>query len=94
MMSLIAAKSDYIIKADQVYENLQECEECFSYEAAVLRRFRCMLARREEIRDYDTEGIRVRVFQISGGYELHYLNYQMSVSVYEDMIVDFTLQIR
>ena len=91
MMSLIAAKADYIIKADLVFENLQECEEDFEAEAFVIDAFRCMLARKEEISDFETQGIHVEVYMKSDGYELHYLDCRMSVSVYEDMIVDLNL---
>ena len=52
MTSLIAMKADYIIKADRVYKNLTEDEECFYYEAEVIDTFKCMLARREEAEDF------------------------------------------
>ena len=92
MMSLIAIKSDYIIKADQVYKNLIEDEECFYYEAHVIDVFKCMLARKEEIDDFFFDGIRVNVYQSGEGYDLYYLQYRLSLSVYEDRIVDFVLQ--
>ncbi len=92
MMSLIAMKSDYIIKADQVYRNLLEDEECFYYEAHVIDAFKCMLARKEEIDDFYAGGIRVSVYQTGEGYDLYYLDYRMSLSVYEDKIVDLILQ--
>lgn len=91
MMSLIAAKSDYIIKADQVYANLQKAEEDFEAEAYVIDTFKCMLARREEITDFYTNGISVSVYQTTNGYELCYLNYILDVTVYEERIVDFSL---
>ncbi len=85
-------KADYIIKADQVYKNLTEDEECFCYEAAVIDTFKCMLARREEAEDFYAAGIRVSVYPASEGYELYYLDYKLSLSIYEDRIVDFLLQ--
>ncbi len=91
LMALIAAKADYIAKADLVYENLQKCEEDFEAEAYVIDAFRCMLARNEKIDDFETQGIHVRVFLKNDGYELHYLDCRMSISIYEDMIVDFSL---
>ena len=91
MMSLIAAKADYIIKADLVFANLEKCEEDFETEAFVIDAFKCMLARKEEIGNFETHGIYVSVYWKKDGYELHYLDCRMSVIVYEDMIVDFYL---
>ena len=91
MMSLIAAKADYTIKADLVFANLEECEEDFEAEAFVIDAFKCMLARKEEIGDFETHGIHVNVYRKNEGYELYYLDCRISVSVYEDMIVDFCL---
>lgn len=92
MMSLIAAKSDYIIKADLVYENLKESEECFRKEAVVLDYFKCMRARGAEIEDFYADGIYVDVRLIEQGYELSFDEYRMRVSVYEKMIVDFVTE--
>ena len=91
MTSLIAVKSDYIIKANRVYENLKEAEEAFEASAIVLDHFKCILARKEEIRDFTADGIYVSVYHSNEGYELYYLNYRMSLVVYDDMIVDYTL---
>ena len=92
MSSLIAAKADYIIKADRVYRNLQEAQDAFEAEALVLDVFKCMLARGEEIDDFTASGIRVYVFYSTEGYELYYLDFHMSVSVFENRIADYSVQ--
>ena len=92
MISLIASKSDYIIKADQVYRNLEEYEEIFEAEAEVIDTFKCMLARTEEISDFCTDGICVSVYRNGNDYELFFLDYEMSVSVYEKQIIDFKVR--
>ena len=51
-----------------------------------------MLAKEEEIGDFVTDSIQVYVFYQEGGYELCFLDYQMSVSVYEKRIVDYSLK--
>ena len=92
MISLIALKSDYILKADQVYANLEEYQEIFEAEAEVIDVFKCLLARNEEINDFCTDGICVSVFQNGNDYELFFLDYEMSVSVYEKQIIDFRVR--
>ena len=92
MISLIASKSDYIIKADQVYRNLEEYEEIFEAEAEVIDTFKCMLARNEEISDFCADGICVSVYRNGNDYELFFLDYEMSVSVYEKQIIDFKVR--
>ena len=51
----------------------------------------CKGVRRAKGRDY-FDGIRVNVYQSGEGYDLYYLQYRLSLSVYEDRIVDFVLQ--
>ena len=89
LISLIAAKSDYIEKASETYENLREFEEIFEVEAAVIDSFKCMLARDEEIEDFVTDGIYVAVYMSNEGYELHFLDYRMRITTYERQIIDF-----
>ena len=89
MMSLIAAKSDYIFKADQVYRNLREFEESFESEAQVINYAKCVLIRKEELEDFYVNGISVSVYENHDGYELHYLDFVMDISVYEDQIIAF-----
>ncbi len=91
MMALIAAKSDYIMKADMVYRNLEEAEKDLYEESVVIDRFKCMLARREEIENFCTEGICVSVFESADGYELCYGDRRIALTVYEERIVDFTV---
>ena len=88
-MSLIAAKSDYIFKADQVYRNLRDFEETFESEAQVINFAKCVLIRNEELQDFNVNGISVSVYEDHDGYELHYLDYVMDLSVYEDQIIAF-----
>ena len=90
-MALIAAKSDYIMKADMVYRNLEEAENDLYEESVVIDRFKCMLARREEIEDFCTAGICVSVFESADGYELCYGDRRIALTVYEERIVDFTV---
>ena len=92
MISLIALKSDYILKADQVYRNLEEYEEIFEAEAKVIDTFKCMLARNEEIADFCRDGICVSVYRTGNDYELFFLDYEMSVFVYEKQIIDFKVR--
>ena len=89
MICLIAAKSDYITKADMAYANLEKFEEVFEAEAKVIDHFKCLLARDEEIEDFYVDGIYVAVYQNNEGYELHFLDYRMSLSVYEKQIIAF-----
>ena len=91
MISLIAMKSDYIIKADQVYANLEKFEEVFEAEAIVIDRVKCLLARNEEIDDFCSEGICVNVYRKGNCYELFFLDYQMSLLVCEKQIIDFSV---
>ena len=91
-MSLIAAKSDYIMKADIVYQNLQEYEEIFESEALVINHLKCLLLREEDIDDFNVEGIIVNVYNSSDGYQLFFENYVMEVSVYEKQIVSFSVK--
>ncbi len=91
MMTLIAAKSDYIMKADMVYRNLEEAEKDLYEESLVLDHFKCMLARREEIEDYCVDGICVSVFESSDGYELYYGDRRIALTAYEERIIDFTV---
>ncbi|MBR5341334.1 MAG: hypothetical protein IK151_05345 [Erysipelotrichaceae bacterium] len=91
-MSLIAAKSDYIMKADIVYQNLQEYEEIFESEALVINHLKCLLLREEDIDDFNVEGINVNVYNSSDGYQLFFENYVMEVSVYEKQIVSFSVK--
>ena len=92
MMSLIAAKSDYIVKANSVYRNLQDFEEVFAYEAAVLNRAKCILVRDEELEDFNVDGINVSVYRSKNGYQLNYLDYVMDIDVYEKQIIDFSVR--
>ncbi len=91
MLSIIAAKSDYIAKADEVYHNLREFEEQFESEAQVINYAKCVLIRKEELEDFNIGGINVTVYQDHDGYVLHYLDYVMNLSVYEDQIIAFNV---
>ena len=92
MMSLIALKSDYIIKADYVYYDLQQYSEAFSYEAYVIQRAKCLLLQEGELEDFDTAGIHVTVSKNPEGYDLYYFSYRIRLSVYEKQIINFYVQ--
>ena len=92
MTALIAAKADYIEKADRVYANLKEFEKVFEAEAAVIDAFKCMIARGDEIDDFIADGIYVEVYQTNVAYELRFLDLRMKVSVYDRQIIDFVTE--
>lgn len=89
MLSLITAKSDYIYKANMAYENLNEASELFRQEAYVMNRFKCMLAREEDIDDFVVNGIYVNVYQNNNGYDLYFDSYHINTVVYDKQIVSF-----
>lgn len=92
MMALIAAKSDYIEKANLAYSNLEKHEEIFEVEAEILSYVKCSLLRNEDLDDFYTYGTSVYVYQTSNGYELCFNDYQMYIEVYDKQIVDFSVR--
>ena len=92
MMSLIAAKADYIYKADIVYKKLEEFEELFEVEAHVLNYAKCVLVKEMELDDYSTGGVYVSVYNSQNGYDLYFLDYVMEIDVYEKQIVNFSVR--
>ena len=92
MMALIAAKSDYIEKANLAYNNLKKHEEIFEIEAEVLSYAKCCLLRNEDLEDFYTYGTYVSVYQTFDGYELCFDDYQMYIEVYDKQIVDFDIR--
>ena len=90
-MSIIAAKSDYIEKANQTYLNLKEYENVFAKEAKIMSYVKCSLLRKEELNDFNIGGTRVSVYQTNNGYQLFFENYKLKIEVYNCMIVDFDL---
>ena len=94
LLSVIAAKSDYLYKANEVFYNLQEYEDTFNYEAQILSYVKCILLRNEELDDFDINGIYVSVYDTSSGYELLFDTYTMEIEVYDKQIVDFSISRR
>lgn len=91
-MSIVTVKSDYILKANSVYYNLKENETVFEREAMVINHAKCILVRNEELEDFMIDGIYVRVYRNSSGYDMHFDGYLLSITVYEKQIVDFVLK--
>ena len=88
-MTLIAAKSDYLYKANEVYYNLKEYENTFASEAKAISYAKCILLRNEELEDFYIDGLYVSVYQTSKGYELLFNGYVTEIEVYDKQIVDF-----
>lgn len=91
-MSIVTVKSDYILKANSVYYNLKENETIFAKEAMVINHAKCILVRNEELEDFMIDGIYVRVYRNSNGYDMHFDGHVLSITVYEKQIVDFVLK--
>ena len=92
MMSLIALKSDYIIKADQVYYDLEQYGVEFAQEACVVERAKCLLLQEGELNDYETVGIYVSVSNHAEGYDLQYSGHRIRLFVQEKQIINFYVQ--
>ena len=88
MMTLIAAKSDFICKANEAYRNLQEYEEIFAMEANVLNRAKCLLLQGRPLEEID---LPVSVYPTGSGYILLLEGYRLEIYVYEKQIVDFVM---
>ena len=91
-MSLIAAKADYITKANEIYKRLEDFKELFEIEAAVIEYSKCALVQEVPLSDFEVDGVRVFVYNSSGGYSLYFLNYLMEIDVYEKQIVNFDVR--
>lgn len=90
-MSLIALKSDYIISANNVYNNLIQLEDIYEKQAQVISYAKYTLLRNEELEDYVINGIYVSVYKTSSGYELCFDEYSIDIDVYDKQIVDFSV---
>lgn len=90
-MAVIAVKSDYIVKANEVYGNLKEAEEVFAKEAAVLNHVKCVLVRNEELLPFSVSGISVDVYETREGYDLYFDGYVMTLTVYDRQVIDYRL---
>ena len=92
MMSLIAAKADYIYKADTIYTKLEEFEELFEIEAHVLTYVKCVLMQEKQLDDFSAGGAYVSIYNSRNGYDLYFLNYVMEIDVFEKQIVNFDVR--
>ena len=92
MMSLIAAKADYVYKADTVYKKLEDFEELFEIEAHILAYVKCVLVKDMELDDFSERGVYVSVYNSSNGYDLYFMDYVMEVDVYENQVVNFNVR--
>lgn len=92
MMSLIAAKADYIYRANTIYRQLEEFEELFETEAKVLTYAKCALMQEAELDDFVASGIYVSVYNSNSGYDLYFLDYVMEMDVYDKQIVNYSVR--
>ena len=90
-MSLILAKSNYIIKANETYLNLKEYEKLFEKEALVISHIKCALLQEVAIEDYYAGNIYVSVHECADGYDLYFDGYMMHLEVVDKQIVDYVL---
>lgn len=90
-LKMILCKSDYLYNANSVYENLRYYEEIFAMEAKAISHAECMLANGLELEDFNVDGIHVRVYRKSDGYDLYYDGYCMIVETHEKEIIGFRL---
>ena len=91
-MSLIAAKADYIYKANEVYNRLNNFESLYEVEANVLTYAKCAIVQENELVDFVIDGIYVSVYNNSKGYDLYFLNYLMKIEVYDKQIIYFSVR--
>lgn len=89
---IIAAKSDYISKANEAYYNLRQYEEIFYKEAQIIDYVKCELLRNEDIDDFYIDGCMVSVNNTVNGYNLFFEDYKMNIEVYEKQIVGMALE--
>ena len=92
VMSIIAAKTDYLNKSNEVYLNLQEFETTFEKEAKVITKAKCLLLKEGELNDFQVDRIAVRVYRNTEGYELYFDDYLLILTVYERQIIDFEMK--
>ncbi len=92
MMSLIALKSDYIIKADHVYYDLERYGNEFAKEVHVMQRAKCLLLQEGELTDFESSGIYISVYPDSYGYDLYFGQYRIRLFVQEKQIINFYVQ--
>lgn len=92
IMSIVTAKTDYIIKANSVYLNLEEYEKVFRLEALIINHIKCLLVRNETLDDFMIDGVYVSVYGHNDEYDLYFHDYVISITVYEKQIVDFVIK--
>ena len=85
IMAIVAVKSDYIVKANEVYCNLREAEETFAKEAAVIGYVKCVLARNEELHSFEIGGIAVDVYETHNGYDLYFGGKKLEKGAYVEV---------
>ena len=85
-------KTDYIIKSKTALLNLQEFQDHFSLEAKVIWHAKCILMQNEDLDNYYVDGVYVNVDNINGGYQLRYLDYIVDITVFDKMIIDYTIE--
>lgn len=89
---IIAAKSDYIEKANSAYINLINYEEVFEIETQVIDYVKCALLRNDELDDFYIDNYLVSVYHNGNEYDLYFANYEMEIEVYDKQIVGMSMQ--
>ena len=89
---IIAAKSDYIVKANEAYYNLREYEDMFYKETQIIDYLKCALLRNDNIDDFYIDDCLVSVYHIAGGYNLFFDDYKMNIEIYEKQIVGMSIE--
>ena len=89
---IIAAKSDYIEKANNAYINLRNYEEIFEMETQIIDHVKCALIRNEELDDFYIDDCLVSVYRNGNEYDLYFANYEMEIEVYEKQIVGMSMR--
>lgn len=89
---IITAKSDYIVKANEVYYNLIQYEELFNMEAKIIDYAKCALLRNETLDDFYIDNCLVEVFDYGDEYILYFDNYKMAIEVYNKQIIGMKVE--
>ena len=91
ILTIVNLKIDYIYKANKTYENLVSFEEEFIERIKVINYVKCALLRKEDLDDFDVDGIYVSVYGKSDGYDLFFDKYNLSIEIYDDMIINMSI---
>lgn len=77
--------------ASDVFYRLEDYQELFRKEAAVIGYAKCRLASKQDLEDFHVQGCRVSVSRTSKGYLLSFDGYSMEIAVYDGQIMSFRM---